>query len=63
MPKLTVREALAVRDAALDRRARLSTRALLALVAQIAKHVDQGAARLRARLDPRGGAMDPLHAA
>lgn len=61
MPKLTVREALAVRDAALDRRAILSTRALLAFVARLAQRVDRGAADLRARLDPRGGACDPLH--
>lgn len=61
MPRFTVSEARAIRDAALQRRANLSTRAVLALVAHLAKRVDHRAAELRQRLDPRGGACDPLH--
>jgi hypothetical protein len=51
----------AIRQAALTRRAHLSGRALLALLIGSIRVLERAAVRLRARLDPAGGADDPAH--
>lgn len=54
----TLELARAASESAAQRRAHLSARALLAGLMRLSACLARGAFRLRARLDPRGGAYD-----
>ncbi|HJL20154.1 MAG TPA: hypothetical protein RMH99_31095 [Sandaracinaceae bacterium LLY-WYZ-13_1] len=58
-----LRETRRALEAARTRRAHLSSRAMLKLLARIAGHLERRARRVRARLDPAGGADEAVVAA